>query len=116
FPTALVADYMWRPDAEIEKVSAVIYCSMGFLIALCYNFLWAYISRGNRLIDPRSDPDEVQTVTRSYYMGPLFYLIAVAASFYSAQVGLIICTLLIGFFALSPRTISAKINKVASIR
>ena len=58
----------------------------------------------------QADPVEVQTVTRSYYLGPVFYLMALAASFYSAQLGLLICTLLIGFFALSPRVIGKKVG------
>ncbi|MEO5951630.1 MAG: hypothetical protein ABIQ44_04095, partial [Chloroflexia bacterium] len=85
------------------------YCSMGFLIALSYNFLWAYISRGNRLIDPRSDPVQVQTITRSYSFGPVLYLSALLASFYNATAGLVICALLIIFFSLSPRTLGKKL-------
>lgn len=108
FPTALVADYMRNIDSEVEKVAAVIYCGVGFLIALSFNFLWWYVSKGNRLLDPTSDPKDVQTITRSYYYGPVLYFTAMLVSFYNATVGLMICALIVIFFSLSPRTLGKK--------
>ncbi len=107
FPTALAAEYLPRDDS-LRQVAAVVYSAVGLAIAISYNLLWWHMSKGNRLIDRRADPAEVQAITRSYYFGPTFYALALFLSFFNGFVGLGLCTMLAIFFALPNRIVNLR--------
>ena len=105
FPTALVAHYI-AEDEETARVAAVVYSAMSLALAFCFNFLWWYMSKNNRLIEPRANPEDVRSITRSYYFGPTVYGIALILSFFNAYAGLGLCTLLAIFFAIPSRVVN----------
>ena len=100
FPTALVAEYIGHPD---ERVAALVYNGTFVVTAILFNVLWHYAAYKNRLLDPRSDPRAVQSITRQYAFGPLIYLVAFGLAFFSATASLALNMLLALFFALPGR-------------
>jgi len=103
FPTALLADYLSPLETDKARLVLLIYSGWGLVIALCYNFLWWYMSSNNRLINRTADPREVRAVTQSYFFGPILYLTALLAALVDAHVSLAVNLLLVTFFALPPR-------------
>ncbi|GAC1355958.1 MAG: TMEM175 family protein [Herpetosiphon sp.] len=96
FATALLATYLLHPD---RRIALVVYTGLSFVMAMTYNGMWAYASRGGRLLDPSADPEMVQSITEQYRFGPLLYLIAFGLAFISATASLGLCVLLALFFA-----------------
>jgi uncharacterized membrane protein len=77
FTTALVAEYLQKPDAEI---AAIIYNGNFIFTAIFFNLLWGYASRKNRLLNPLADPAAVQALTGQYRYGiPAYVLILLIA-------------------------------------
>jgi uncharacterized membrane protein len=101
FPTALVAEYLGKPD---QNIAAMIYCALFTLIALCYNLLWYIASYNLRLMDKRTDPKWVATISHRYRFGPTVYFIAVVVSYFSAIGGMLITIALALYFALPSNT------------
>jgi uncharacterized membrane protein len=98
FPTSLVSDHLLSPDAP---AAAAIYAGTYFLIALSFNALWLYASRGRRLIGPGSDQRHIDAITRNYRFGPVFYFAAFLLSFFWVAASLLLCLALALFFAVT---------------
>lgn len=101
FATNLLATYLQQPD---KTVAQVVYSGLSLLMALTYNRMWAYASRGGRLLADTVDQRLVRSKTRQYAPGPLLYGTAFVAAFFSAYASLALCMLLAVFFAL-PSTV-----------
>lgn len=72
-------------------------------MAICFNLLWRYASYKNRLLDPKTNPQEVRAITGQYKYGPLFYIaICVLIAIYP-PVGIAANLLLSIFFAIPGR-------------
>ncbi|MGI8914042.1 MAG: TMEM175 family protein [Chloroflexota bacterium] len=69
FPTAILAQYIGRPD---QHVAAVVYSATYAIIALTFNLVWWYAAHNNRLLHPHQDVRKMAELTRSYQLGPLF--------------------------------------------
>ncbi len=96
FPTRLVAHYLGK-DGERDAVYA--YGATLFLMAVVFNVLWAYASRGRRLIREDMPEAKVRAVTRAAAVGvPLTALILVIAIW--SPVGAIVFALAISAFYL----------------
>src|SRR2546421_5679751 len=76
-PTALLADYVTRPD---QHVAAILYSSTCFLMACCFNSLWRYASYHHRLLGKDVDTRAVTAISNKYFLAPLVYLITFALS------------------------------------
>src|SRR6266480_987464 len=99
-PTALVAEYLVRPDLH---AAALLYSGTNVVMAICYNLLWRYASYHNRLLGKTADTRAVVAISRQYLGGPLLYLIAFGLAFISVASSIIFLLLLALFFALPPR-------------
>jgi uncharacterized membrane protein len=97
FPTALLSEYIQHPDAT---VAAAVFGGTYLLIAIAFNLLWRYASHNNRLLDKRSDPRFVQSITNQYAFGPIFYAISFALVFVSVPLSLAMNLALALFFAI----------------
>jgi uncharacterized membrane protein len=104
FPTSLLAEYIGEPD---QRVAAQVYSGTFVIIAIFFNLLWRYASHKHRLLDARSDPVAVETISRQYAFGPLLYLAAFGLAFFSATGSLALNMLLAVFFALPGRRLSS---------
>ena len=100
FPTALVAEYLVRPDLH---AAALFYSGTMVILAVCFNLLWRYASYHNRLLAKNADTRAVNAITKQYWFGPVVYLLAFVLALFSAPASLILNFLLALFFALPPR-------------
>ena len=99
-PTALVAEYLVRPDLHS---AALLYSGTMVILAICYNLLWRYASHDNRLLGKNANTHAVKAISGQYWFGPLAYLIAFGLAFFSTPTSLGLNFLLALFFALPPR-------------
>ncbi len=98
FPTLLLAQTIVLPG---QHLAALLYNITYILLAICFNVLWRYATRGNRLLGKNADMQQVQEITAQYRFGPLFYVITFLIAWFSAPISLAI-NLLIAVFFLSP--------------
>jgi uncharacterized membrane protein len=80
FPAQPLAEHLRGTDAQ---AAALTYGATMTLIAVLYNLLWLYASRGRRLLEDNADPLTVRGITRSYLVGPWVYLVATLIAFAS---------------------------------
>jgi uncharacterized membrane protein len=96
-PTALLAEYIVRPD---QHLAAIIYTSVFFLLACCFNLLWSYASHHNRLLGKDVDTRSVTAISRQYLLGPVSYLAAFGLAWINTPASIIFTLLLALYFAL----------------
>jgi len=78
FPTALVAEHLLGPGAT---VAMAVYSATGIGIALSFNAVWRYASRGRRLLALSVTDATVTSINRVYTVGPALYGIALVLAF-----------------------------------
>lgn len=100
FPTRLMANYL---RTEQSNEAAIIYAGTFLMIALFYQLLWRYAVRNNHLVDIPFTEQIKRRINRSYNIGFVFYALALASAFISAQLTMLISLLLALFFALPQR-------------
>src|SRR5437899_10845302 len=71
FPTALIAEYLHRPD---QRTAAMVLGGTYVFLALTFNGLWWHAARGRRLLGDAVDEAGVRAISRSYAIGPAAYL------------------------------------------
>jgi TMEM175 potassium channel family protein len=96
FPTALLAEYLTHAQA---RLAVSVYSGTFVAIALAFCGLWWHASAGRGLLARGVNQAEVERITRQYRFGPLLYLVAFVASFFSVWLSLAICLCLAVFFA-----------------
>jgi uncharacterized membrane protein len=74
FPTALVADFIRRPDRRLT--ATLVYGITMTAIAVMFNVVWRVASTDRRLLVDGVDPHALARISRSYLGGPLAYTIA----------------------------------------
>ena len=100
-PTALLAEYLVRPDLH---TAAILYSGTCFLMACCFNVLWRYASYHNRLLGKNVDPQSVAAISQQFLFGPLLYLITFAVAWINTPGCILLSFILALFFALPGRT------------
>ena len=100
FPTALLAEYIVRPD---QHAAAIVYSSTCFLMACCFNVLWRYASYHNRLLGKDADPRAVKAISRQYLFGPFIYFVVFGVAWINTVACVILSFILALFFALPGR-------------
>ncbi len=73
FPTRLLAENLTTSGA---RSAAIAYGATATLTAVMFNVIWAYASRGRRLLRDDAEQRVVDGITRSYLPGPAVYLAA----------------------------------------
>lgn len=84
FSTALLGEY------GEQQVSVIVYGINLFIIASWVNVNWWYATKNRLLIDGDSDPSIIRAISRRYLIAPVMYLIAIAVSYASLQVSIIL--------------------------
>src|SRR5437588_2835019 len=105
-PTALVAEYLVRPDLH---AAALLYSGTNVILAVCFNLLWRYASYNNRLLAKNADIRAVRAINKQYWFGPIVYLLAFILALFSTPASLTLNFLLALFFAIPlrlPRSLS----------
>ena len=83
FSTALLGEY------NDQEISVMIY-GINLAIAAFCSVQWWYATKDHRLMDPDVDPNIITIMSRKILVDPIFYLIAVALSFVSIPVSLVL--------------------------
>ncbi len=92
-----MAQYLKKPDYH---TAAAIYNGTYVLLSICFNVLFRYAVRGNRLLGKDVDLDEMQVMLKQFRFGFLPYLITFALTWVSVPISLIINLLMALFWAL----------------
>ena len=106
FPTALLADYIAAPGPSFswaQHIAAAVFNWTYVVLALCFNILWRYSTKKNRLLGNHVDRDAVQGITKQYRWGPVCYLISFALAWLSVPASVVLNLLMAVYFALPPR-------------
>jgi uncharacterized membrane protein len=99
FPTAILANYL---GTHGERTAMLVYAGSWLIGVIPFNLLWLYASAGGRLLHPGFDPEQVRMITRSYLLGPVFYVTMFLIAFVSVPVSLALGILIAIFYAVSP--------------
>ncbi len=86
-----------------QRTAALLFNGTFIVIAIIYNVLWRYASHNRRLLSKSADPLLVETITRQYRFGPLFYLAAFLLAFVSIWASLVLNLLFAIYFAFTGR-------------
>jgi uncharacterized membrane protein len=101
FPTAVIAEYVRREGASPHdaRTAALLYAGTYVLLAIAFNVLWRYASKGRRLLDPHIHEARIREISRQYAPGIPLYLAAFGLAFVSVAASLGLCLLLALYFA-----------------
>lgn len=103
FATLLLATYIRQPIIDDRKMAMVVYSGLSLVLGILFNLMWAYASRGGRLLDPAADPHRVRGTTARYTLGPPLQLAACLLALLSAEVSLAICIAMTVWFIVPAR-------------
>jgi uncharacterized membrane protein len=97
FSTALIGAY------GDQQISVIIY-GINIIIVLFWTYLqWKYATRERHLVDGDLHPKLIAIMSRRLIAGILLYLIAIAVSFLSTQVSLILFILIPIYYLVPPK-------------
>ena len=66
FATALLANFIQEPD---KKAAQVVYSALSLIMAVTFNLMWRYASKGRHLLDAESQPEMVENINHSFSLG-----------------------------------------------
>jgi len=98
FTTSLVASHLSSGDAG---TAAAVYSGNFLLVAIAWNGLWRYCSRGHRLLGKDVTDEQVTTITRQYAVAPLSYGLALVISQISGLASVAVILIVAGFYAIT---------------
>ena len=97
FSTSLIGEY------GDQQISVIIY-GINISIVGFWEFIrWQYATKDHRLVDSNLDPTFLTIMSKRFLLGPTIYLIAVAISFVSTQVSLVLFIATPLYFLISAR-------------
>lgn len=105
FPTALLAEYFGHPEA---RTAALVYGGVFVVIAILFNVLWRYASRGRRLLTEETRPETARAIDHAYAVGVVLYLVAFLLAFLSVTATLLTVVGLAIYFALPRRSLEPR--------
>ncbi len=105
FPTGLLGTY---PD---EQISVIIYSGVLGVTGLCLALMWWYVTT-YRLVDDETDPEFVLFVYRHVLRAPIFYFLAIFASFLSLTLAKLILACVTIFYIIPNTSVHKHYNKI----
>jgi uncharacterized membrane protein len=104
YPLAILAESLQTPYSDADQHTAALFYNGTFIIiAIIYNMLWRYAAHNRRLLSKSADPLIVETITRQYRFGPLYYAASFLLAFVSVWASLGLNLLLAVYFAFTGR-------------
>ena len=97
FPTAVMAEYLGHPG---QRTAVVFYGACLTVTAVFFYLLWAYPTRGRRLIDPAVDQRAIDAVERRFRVGWPTYLAGTLVALVAPLVGMFVFLALALFYLL----------------
>jgi uncharacterized membrane protein len=97
FTTSLVADHILLADSG---TAAEVYSGTFLFVALAWNLLWQYAARHHEILASSVSDAEIRTTTRQFLFGPMLYVVAFVAAFFSGIASLAINLIVLTFYAI----------------
>jgi MFS family permease len=88
FPTALLAEYVRKPEQRTTAVA--VYSGTLAVTAIFFTILWLYAAGNYRLVDRNLHPALLRSMTRRYVVGMALYILAFALAFINVVVTLLL--------------------------
>src|SRR5947209_4359375 len=99
FPAHVLGENLGRHG---EQTAMILYAGTFLVGTLPYALLWNYAAWNNRLLRTDANKHLVTVTTRSYNLGPVFYIVDLGLAFVNSTASLILFFLIAVFYALSP--------------
>jgi len=96
FTTSLVADHLQFADSG---TAAEVYSGTFLFVALAWNLLWQYAIRHPGVLARSVSDAEIKTTTRQFVFGPMLYVVAFIAAFFSGIASLAIILIVLAIYA-----------------
>jgi uncharacterized membrane protein len=96
FTTSLVADHIQLVDSG---TAAEVYSGTFLFLALAWNLLWQYAARHPGILASSVSDAEIRKTTRQFLFGPILYVVAFIAAFFSGIASLGINLVVLAMFA-----------------
>ena len=97
FPTALLAATLGTPSGQI---GVLVYAATFVGIAIAFNVLWYEVRRRPGVLRSNVDPRSIDSITRSYRLGPPGFLIAFVAALVNPALGMMVILVLVALYLL----------------
>ena len=97
FSTSLIGEY------GDQQISVIIYGINISIVGFWEYVRWWYATKDHHLVDSDLDPTFIAITSRRFLLAPIIYLIAVAISFVSTQVSLVLFIATPLYFLVSAR-------------
>lgn len=108
FPTALVAEYIGLTLTNFhflvdQRNAALLYNGTNIVLAIAFNLLWRYATHKGRLLGKNANLQAVESISKQYRFGPLFYAAAFALAWVNVPASLGLNLLMAVYFAIPAR-------------
>lgn len=97
FPTALLAATLGTPAGQ---VGVLVYAGTFVAIAVAFNLLWAQVRHGRGVLRPDVERRSIDSITRSYRLGPPGFLVAFVAALINPAWGMVVIVGLVALYLL----------------
>jgi uncharacterized membrane protein len=97
FPTALLAATLGTPSGQI---GVLVYAATFVGIAVAFNVLWYEVRRRPGVLRSNVDPRSIDSITRSYRLGPPGFLVAFVAALVNPALGMTVILVLVALYLL----------------
>jgi uncharacterized membrane protein len=114
YPTAVLAAAM--QEGKYQQFAAMFYSGTLLVVTIVYNIFWRYIAGHPRLIDAHVNLGAVEKTSREYRFGPLYYAVALVASYFIPLAGVLITLLLAIYFGVTARIAPVHSSSSGSFR
>ena len=97
FPTALLAATLGTPSGQI---GVLVYAATFVGLAIAFNVMWWEIRRRPGVLRPNVDERSIDSITRSYRLGPPGFLVAFIAALINPALGMMVILVLVALYLL----------------
>jgi uncharacterized membrane protein len=109
FPTAVVAKYLGDGGAAARTASA-LYCGVLLVMSLAFGALFAWVTHDDRLLRRLPPPEVVRAARLRFMLGLVVYAVALALSWVSAPLALVLCGLMALYYAFDQASVPAAVK------
>ena len=97
FPTALLAATLGTPSGQI---GVLVYAATFVALAIAFNVLWYVVRRSPGVLRPEIEQRTIDSINRSYRLGPPGFLAAFVAALINPSLGMAVIVALVALYLL----------------
>ena len=109
FPTAVVAEHLGGAG-EAARTASALYCGVLLGMSLSFGGLFAWVTRDARLLHRPPPPGVVRAARLRFTVGLGVYAVALALSWVSAPLALVLCGLMALYYAFDQASVPAALE------